>query len=111
MDLSREDVWMDWMVRKPALDDKPVLLMREGWESPLVMTRKDMNPETNSYGLYWKRTGIYSEAEAKMDPSMLVQLESTYGMGLSGFLGNVLGCQQGQFGNLGSQLGAFQGIL
>jgi hypothetical protein len=38
---------------------------------------------------------------------MLVQLESTYGMGLSGFLGNVLGCQQGQFGNLGSQLGAF----
>ena len=106
MDLSRENGWMGWMVRRPALDDKPVLLMREGWEAPSVMARKDVAPETNAVGLYWKRTGIYSEAEAKMDPSMLAQLEPTYGMGLSGILGALAGR-----GGIHSQFGCSMGSL
>jgi hypothetical protein len=88
--LRREDGWMEWAMMSPALADAPVQVMREGWEKPLVIIKAGMDGDTNLADLYWKRTGIYRELEAKIHPAALAQLESCCG-GYSGMLGSLFG--------------------
>lgn len=55
-----EDGWHSWMYTTPP-DKKMIMWTRDGWDSPSVGYRKDVHPEANVNGLYWKLTGIGRE--------------------------------------------------
>lgn len=91
------DDWLDWSIVSPALRDKPVICRRNDADWERVVTADEMRPETNVAGLFWKRTGIYKEAQARMPIEGYQQLNSMHGN--SGFLAGIgasLGSSLGQ---------------
>lgn len=58
-ELKPEDGWNHWIWGAPP--DVLIQVNREGWHSPSVLYPKDVHPEANINGLYWRLTGIGKE--------------------------------------------------
>lgn len=53
-DLLRQLGYSDWIVIHPP-QDEPVEAMRAEWDSPSLIVPREMNPEMNVWGLYWRQ--------------------------------------------------------
>lgn len=61
---EHDDGWIEWAICAPYLD-APVQIQRESWENPSIVYPQELPREMNVCGLYWKRTGIYTELESE----------------------------------------------
>ena len=41
--------------------NKLIQIMREEWDAPVTLYAHEIHPEMNSFGLYWRLTGIGKE--------------------------------------------------
>lgn len=84
--------WMDWLSSPPRIHlggDCPIEIMRPEWDKPSVIYTKDMNPEFNVAGLYWRATGIYKHFMSEVRPG--IQQMNRYGQGAGSQLSGLLG--------------------
>ena len=66
--LSRDEGWMSMLAVSPVWDDCPIEITRAEWVGSMVLCEKDLSPEDNLVGLYWRTTGIYRERMSNNPP-------------------------------------------
>lgn len=85
--------WLGWIDSPPRTylggDNYPIEIMRQSWDKPVVIYAKDLHPEFNVAGLYWRATGIYKHFMSEVRPG-IQQMNACGGLGslMAGMLGS-----------------------